>query len=44
MTEKKEIRITEQNSSYKQLEKMSTSMLLKNINKEDKTVAIAYTS
>jgi len=41
MTEKKEIRITEQNSSYKQLEKMSTSMLLKNINKEDKTVAIA---
>jgi N-acetylmuramic acid 6-phosphate etherase len=34
-------KITEQDSEYRHLEKMSTSELLKNINQEDKKVAIA---
>lgn len=35
------IKITEQDSNYNHLEKMSVNELLKNINKEDQTVAIA---
>lgn len=35
------IRITEQDSNYRHLEQMSTDSLLRNINKEDKTVAFA---
>jgi len=34
-------KITEQDSLYKDLDKMSTSQLLENINKEDQTVALA---
>jgi N-acetylmuramic acid 6-phosphate etherase len=35
------IKVTEQNSAYRHLEKMSTKELLSNINKEDQTVPLA---